>query len=329
MVAVENGVKTKIISTIFLGFLSLTSFAQSSIDLEILKYKFDSNFPLYVRDGSKFGFDDVDKALDRVYSTGKPVVVFIHGRGNEPNKSLDKATFVEGGAVRKIEDQYNATVLMFNWDSQAFLYDRSKPLSKMKQSADSLAVVLSKMWSYFQARPKLKKPSLIAHSMGSIVVETYVKKYGWFPQANSALFSRIFFTSPDADNLNHWVWLTEIGHNEKVYLSVNKNDDILEKSNDERDKGAKPLGLKPVLPYADNITYLDISSVGGGVHEAFNKENMKSQSFYCNIFDRIIKGNDPQLGASNTTKTDLVNYLLVKSSVNKKDKCFNSVALVK
>ena len=156
--------KTKIITSIFISLLSLTSFAQSSIDLEILKYKFDSNYPLYVRDGSKFGFDDVDKALDRVYSTGKPVVMFIHGRGNEPNKSLDKATFVEGGAVRKIEDHYNATVLMFNWDSQAFLYDRSKPLSKMKQSADSLAIVLAKMWTYFQNHPKLKRPSLIAET---------------------------------------------------------------------------------------------------------------------------------------------------------------------
>lgn len=321
--------KTKIITTIFISLLSLTSFAQSSIDLEVLKYKFDSNYPLYVRDGSKFGFDDVEKALDRVYSTGKPVVVFIHGRGNEPNKSLDKATFVEGGAVRKIEEYYNATVLMFNWDSQAFLYDRTKPLSKMKRSADSLAVVLSKMWAYFQARPKLKRPSLIAHSMGSIVVETYVKKYGWFPQANSALFSKIFFTSPDADNLNHWVWLTEIGHNEKVYLSINKNDDILEKSNDERDNGAKPLGLRPVLPYAENITYLDVTSIGGGMHEAFNKSNMKSQVYFCQIFDRIIKGSDPQITTKNTTKTDIPNYYLIKSSVNKKDACFNTAAIAK
>lgn len=329
MVAVENSVKTKIITTILIGLTSITSFAQSSIDLEITKYKFNSNYPLYVRDGSKFGYEEVDKALDRVYSTGKPVVMFIHGRGNEPNKSLDKATFVEGGAVRKIEEQYNATVLMFNWDSQAFLYDRSKPLSKMKQSADSLSIVLSKMWNYFEAHPKLKRPSLIAHSMGSIVVETYVKKFGWLANADKALFSRIFFTSPDADNLNHWVWLTEIGRNEKVYLSVNKSDDILEKSNDERDNGAKPLGLKPILPYAENITYLDITSVGGGMHESYNKSNMKSQAFFCQIFDRIIKGTDPRLSAKNTTKTDVANYLLVKASVNKKDACFNNIAIAK
>ena len=123
--------KTKIITSIFISLLSLTSFAQSSIDLEILKYKFDSNYPLYVRDGSKFGFDDVDKALDRVYSTGKPVVMFIHGRGNEPNKSLDKATFVEGGAVRKIEDLYYASFLMFNLYSHVFLYFLSNLLSNI------------------------------------------------------------------------------------------------------------------------------------------------------------------------------------------------------
>lgn len=308
-----------------ISLFSMTAFSQDS-DVEIMaKPKFNSKYPLYVKDGSKFTYDQVDKALDRVYSKGKPVVFFIHGRGSEPNKSLNSGTFVEGGAVRKIEDHYNATVLMFNWESKAFLYDRSKPLSKMKQSADSLAVVLSKMWAYFQARPHLKRPLLLAHSMGSIVIETYVKKYGWFPQAQAPLFSRAFFTSSDADNLDHSVWLKEIGQLEKVYVTINKNDDILEKSKDERDGGAKALGLKPVLPYAENVVYLDFTGLIGGVHEVFNKGNMKSQAHMCRIFDRIFKGQEVVLDSKNTTETDTENYLKVKASVNKKDACFAAI----
>lgn len=316
--------KTKLISILFVSLFSVLASSRES-RVGILKYQFDSKYPLYVRDGSKFGFDEVDKALDRVYSTGKPVVMFIHGRGNEPNKSLDKATFVEGGAVRKIEDHYNATVLMFNWDSQAFLYDRSKPLSKMKESAESLAVVLTKMWKYFESHPDVKRPSLVAHSMGSIVVETYIKKYGWFPYAASALFSRVFFTSPDADNTNHWIWLNEIGRTEKVYLSINKNDDILEKSNNDREGEAKPLGLWPISPYSENVVYLDLTNIAGGVHEAFNKENMKSQAYFCQIFDRIIKGSSPTINSQNVMTTEVANYFKVKALVNKKDDCFATI----
>lgn len=314
--------KNKIIILI-VSLFSLTAKSQDKI--EILKYEFNSKYPLYVRDGSKFGYDEVDKALDRVYSTGKPIMVFVHGRGNEPNKSLDKATFVEGGAVRKIEDHYKATVLMFNWDSQAFLYDRTKPLSKMKESADSLALVLMKMNYYFENHPNLKRPTLLVHSMGSVVVETYIKKYRWFPQQTEPLFSRVIFTSPDADNINHWPWLTEIGQNENVYVTINKNDDILEKSTDEREGGAKALGLRPVLPYADNIVYIDLSDIAGGVHEAFNKQNMKSQSHFCKIFDRLIKGADPEISAANTKPTAVANYFKVKSAVNKKDTCFATI----
>lgn len=317
--------KIKII-TIFIGVLSVFSLAAQAQTgtVEILKYKFDSKYPLYLRDGSKFGYENVEQAMDRAYAAGKPIILFVHGRGSEPNKSLDKATFVEGGAVRKIEDQYKATVVLFNWDSQAFLFDRSKPLSKMKESADSFALVMMGMTRYFEKHPTYKRPTMMAHSMGSIVLETYVKKYGWFPQSTTPMFSKIFFTSPDSDNINHWLWLHEIGRVEKVYLTINKSDDILEKSNDDRDNGAKPLGLKPVLPYSENITYLELTDVAGGAHEVFNKDNMKSQSYYCQIFDRVLHGNDPLITKTNTTATTIPNYFKVKSLVNKKDVCFTA-----
>jgi hypothetical protein len=315
-------VKKNIMLFTILVFSSIITSAQES-DIDISKLTFDPKYPLYIRDGSKFGFDEVDLALDRVYADQQPVVVFIHGRGNEPNKSLDKAIFVEGGAVRKIETHYKAKVLMFNWESKAFLYDRTVPLSHMKESADSLAIVLQKMSNYFAAHPKLKRPTLIVHSMGSIVLETYVKKYGWFSSLKTALFSKVMFTSPDADNLNHWMWLNEVGRVEKVYLTINKNDDILEKSKDERPNGVAALGRVPVLPFSDNITYLDLTDIAGGVHEAFNKENMKSQLFFCQIFENLVKGDDPLLSQKNVQATPVSNYFKVKSKVSKKDPCFN------
>ncbi|MBC7467034.1 MAG: alpha/beta hydrolase [Bdellovibrio sp.] len=319
--------KTKITAILFglvcVFTFSSIAFAQTGT-VEILKYNFDAKYPLYLRDGSKFGFENIDQAMDRAYTAGKPVVLFVHGRGSEPNKSLDKATFVEGGAVRKIEDQYKATVVLFSWDSQAFLFDRTKPLSKMKESADSFALVMMGMNRYFEKHPLLKRPTLIGHSMGSIVLETYVKKYGWFPQATAPVFSKVFFTSPDSDNINHWVWLHEIGRLEKVYLTINKSDGILRNSNNDRDNGAKPLGYRPVLPYSENITYLELTDVAGGAHEVFNKDNMMSQVNYCQIFDRIFHGTDPLITPATTTATSIANYFKVKSLVNKKDICFTN-----
>lgn len=303
------------------SLLSLTAFAQES-EIDISKLTFDSKYPLYVRDGTKFSYDEVDKALDRVYAGGGAVVFFIHGRGNEPNKSLDKATFVDGGAVRKIETHYKAKVLMFNWNSKAFLYDRNEPLSRMKESADSLAIVLQKVTNYFQTHPLLKRPVMIAHSMGSIVMETYIKKYGWFPGVKTPLFSKVLFTSPDADNINHWIWLNEIGRTEQVYLTLNKNDDILAKSDDAREGNAQPLGRNPIVPFSEFITYIEVTDIAGGVHEAFNKENMKAQVFYCQIFDRLIHGGDPLLSIINTKKTEISNYYKVRSSISKTDSCF-------
>lgn len=101
------------------------------------KLKYDANYPLYTSDTERYSFDQADVAFDKVFASGQPVILFVHGRGNEPNKSLVGGTFVEGGAVRKLEAQYKAKVLMFNWNSVAWMYDRSKPLAQIPAAAVS------------------------------------------------------------------------------------------------------------------------------------------------------------------------------------------------
>lgn len=292
------------------------------------KYNYDPNYPLYLSDGQKFGFNDVGTALDKVFSHNQPVLLFVHGRGNEPNKSLVSGTFVEGGAVRKFETQYKVRVLMFNWESKAFMYDRSEPLSHMPAAGESLKRVLTSLKSYL-AKPQnqTKKLTLLAHSMGSIVLQTLVQQQGGWPaDAGRPLFKQVMFTSPDADNVGHWEWMNDIAQTEKVYVTINKDDDILEKSDDERQEGREPLGLVPVLPLSPKVTYLDISKLGtkpgkaSGIHEVFNKENMKGHVHFCNVFHDLITGNQPAL-ATATTPTEQVNYLKVKFAINSNDKC--------
>lgn len=300
---------------------------QSDTHTLLGKLKYDANYPLYTSDAARFGFDQVDEALDKVFSANLPVVFFIHGRGNEPNKSINGGTFVEGAAVRKLETQYNAKVLMFNWNSKAFLYDRTEPLRQMPAAAEALKRVLAKMKTYFaKSENQNKKITLIAHSMGSIVLQTYTQQYTW-QNEGKPIFSQILLTSPDADNIKHWQWLNEIAQAETVFVTINKDDDILEKSNDQREAGNLPLGLSPVLPLATKAIYLDISQLGSkpsqpiGTHEVFNKENMKYQEHYCGILDQIIKGHAPDLETT-TVESDESNYLKVKFSIEKNSKCF-------
>lgn len=311
--------------TIWLAMLACVATFNAHAEVKPIQTQnlsFNSRYPLYLSDQSKFTYDEVDKALDTVYSDQRPVLFFIHGRGNEPKKSLDKGTFVDGGAVRNLEAQFNVRVLMFNWESKALFYNRSVPLSKMKASADSLSIVLEKMSKYFSVRTNLKRPVLLAHSMGSIVLENYVTHYGWLKNFDSNLFSNILITSPDADNVNHWDWLDEIGIKESVYLTINKNDDVLEKSTDSRYGDALALGLDPLMPLSGNINYLDVTKLVGGVHEIFNKEKMKTQVFICEIITRLFNGNNPILDSKNTIKTGLKNYFKIKPQTSESDPCF-------
>lgn len=293
------------------------------------KLKYDPKYPLYTSDAERYGFDQVDAALDKVFSAQLPVVFFIHGRGNEPNKSIFSGTFVEGGAVRKLETQYKTKVLMFNWNSKATLSDRTEPLSQMNVGAESLRKVLLQVKDYLnRIENKNKKMVLVAHSMGSIILQTLIQKAYWPTVVDQKpLFSQILISSPDADNVKHWEWLNELSASENIFVTINKDDDILEKSTDDREEGRDPLGLKPVLPLSPKVTYLDLSKLGetegqaSGRHEVFNKEKMDHQIHLCNVLHDIITGESPKLSIA-ADLTDQSNYFKVKFLISNNDKCF-------
>lgn len=319
----------KLISVFLLG-IGLSACASSNKNSNL---QYNADYPLYTSDAEKFKFNGIDKALDKVFAADLPVVLFIHGRGNEPQKSLTGGTFVEGNAVKKLEDQYKIKVLLFNWNSKAAgMYDRSAPLSHMTEAADSLKKVLTEFKNYFKmSENQNKKITLLVHSMGSIVLQTYVQKNAWALESKQnrkdPLFSQILLTSPDAANIQHAEWLSKISQAENVFISINKNDDVLEKSTDGRKAAEKALGLDPVQPYSAKTTYLDLTGLGDapnkpiGAHEIFNKEKMKNQVYLCQIFDQLLTGRKPDLKTTTAT-TKQSNYLKIKFNISKTEKCF-------
>lgn len=258
--------------------------------------KFNPETPLYTSDAKGWRVDQLPEVMNILMGSGQPIVLFVHGRGKEPGKSLLGGTFTKGMAVHKIERGYGAKVLMFNWDS-AFhgfnLFDREVPLSHTKAGAEALGKVLVALQEFGAANPGVARPALLVHSMGSIVVEHAIKGHHW--PLSQGLFSAVLFSQPDADDVGHAAWLDSVGQREKTFITQNRDDKVLRRSSDARPAGAQALGLGTDQPLAPHAKYVDLSTMGDlGLkdedHEVFGKGAMNGQLYVCQFFTQALTG---------------------------------------
>jgi esterase/lipase superfamily enzyme len=265
------------------------------------KLKFNSATPLYSSDAKAWQTDQFATAINVLLETNQPLVLFVHGRGKEPEKSLLGGTFTKGMAVLKIERGYGTKVLMFNWDS-AFngfnVFDREVPLSHTEAGAQALGRVLSQVAEFWSAVPGARKMALLVHSMGSIVVQKAVQK-GYWPE-QPGLFSRVIFSQPDADDTGHAEWLDVLAQKESVFVTLNEDDHVLRRSTDARPTGSHALGLGTDEPLARNAKYVDLTCMGqlgqkDEDHEVFAKAAMNGQVHVCEFFAHALTGQVVQL----------------------------------
>lgn len=287
------------------------------------KLEFDPKAPLYTADGTKFGFDQIHEALDLVFSSQKPVVIYIHGRGDEPLKSIVGKPFIGGASVPQLEKDFAVRVLLFNWDSQGVFLDRTQPLSKIPSAVESFKRLIAAIKTYDLTGKKL---ILHAHSMGSIVLQNYILQNGWVT-SGQPLFANVLFTEPDADNLDHFFWMEQISLKENVFITINHDDLILSRSTDERPTQVSALGLNPTAPLSKAATYLDFTKMGDQVnkathvHEIFDKASMKFQTQVCSVIQDIMQGQKPAL--RNLLRDPLQNnYFKFRFAVDQNDSCF-------
>lgn len=260
------------------------------------KLKFRPETPLYTSDDRAWRPDQLPEVLDALQSIGRPLVLFVHGRGGEPRKSLQGGTFTRGLAVHKVELGYDVRVLMFNWDSDfpfGNLRDRERPLSHTDAAARSLGQVLQGLQAWQAAHPAAPRPALLVHSMGSIVVQKAVQNGHWPVQG--PLFSSVLLSQPDADDVGHAAWLEPLARRERVFVSFNRDDGVLLKSTDARPEGAHALGLGTEQPLASHATYVDLTHMGrlgekDDDHEVFGKGAMNGQIHVCRFFTQVLTG---------------------------------------
>jgi hypothetical protein len=262
--------------------------------------QYNPDTPIYTSDAQAWRIDELPRLLDKLYANGKPIVFFVHGRGKEPKKSLIGGTFVEGLAVRKIERGYDCSVVMFNWDS-AFpnfqIFDRTRALKNTVAGATLLAEMLTGLRDYLATKTDCERPSMLVHSMGSVVIQRVLEASHW---PNQSLFKSVVFSQPDADDIGHADWLTLLANVERVYVTLNRDDHVLSRSTDDRPEGCQPLGLGTEAPLALNATYLDLTNMGtlgkkDDDHEVFAKGAMNDQLYVCEFFTQALLVGDVRL----------------------------------
>lgn len=271
---------------------------------------FDQHFLVYTKEQGRpagVAAEDVEKTFDRLLGAGRPVVLFIHGRGNEPGKSLEgtgiilrNVAHIEGRAVDKLQAYDDSTVL-FSWNSKRCgflvfgLRDRTCPLAETDAGATRLDAVLKSLDHALlkreQAHLSLPAITLVAHSMGTIVLQKFVEQHEWPRAAGHPMFTNVILTSSDADNTNHAAWVDRIGAVEHVFITVNAIDPVLAESAKDEHRSGPPLGKDPGAALAATPKYVVLQL---DAHEIFAKGQNRGD--VENFFAALFNGHDVPLG---------------------------------
>jgi esterase/lipase superfamily enzyme len=255
-----------------------------------------------------------DQVLDDLFREGKPVVLYIHGRGSEPGKTL------KDNIAGTLERDYGVRVLMFNWDSHVpRLLPFRRPVDKAQASAPELSDLVTRLATYRDSHPGTANVpvSLLVHSMGNITFRRAVEQGLPMTNGGGPIFTNILMTESDEDDKAHNVWVEKLRARGTILLSVNRNDGVLNRSNHHN--GAEPIGISPAPPLATNAAYLDASGLVGKAHRLFTKSKLHGNVATCRIFTAMLRGEMPDVALPKGRIS------APASAANKNDACFHGV----
>lgn len=247
---------------------------------------FDPERTLVVAPANQLPPSSIERTLDRLLADGRPLVLYVHGRGDEPEKTA-RARILE-----RIEDEHGVKVLMFNWDSRGRLLHR--PVDSAGAAAARLAALIERIMTYraTHAPARAVSISLLAHSMGNIVLQKVVENGQRLTDASGPLFRNIVMTGSDADADGHRSWVEKLRVDGRILITINRNDLVLSWSLHEN--GNLPLGLTPQPPLARNAIYLDLTGWAGKAHRVFLKDERQGMPKTCEVISRMLRGEDPE-----------------------------------
>lgn len=316
----------KIIKSIFIVILSLPINAYTESNVQSARIscrscetapKFNQVCPLVTAPCDRAKISESNRLFDDLFAAGKPIVLYVHGRGNEPKKTWKE------GIVSTLEKDYDIKVVMFNWDSKALLFHR--PINEAYASAPQLREFIDSLVNYRELNPSSKAVpvSLLVHSMGNIVFRKAVNDLPLLA-AGKPLFTNIMMTGSDEDAEGHNVWIEQLAVQGKILITINKLDSTLSRSH--HPDGKTPLGMNPKKPLANNAYYLDTTGLVGKVHRLFTKGKQHARVAICRITTAMLRGENPNFIVGLDIKHIEHDRVLVPvEKQNKADKCFQGV----
>jgi hypothetical protein len=276
-------------------------------------FVFDPTRPLlslHAKSGWQSSIGDLGRVLIESTQTEaspirSPIVVYVHGRGNEPRKSfadsiLGKAgfSFGKGRILEKIE-QYDAVVLGFNWESKA-ASKCDRPIDRAEKAAPEFLRLVKALDEHKRGNPEFwanRSLTLLVHSMGSFVLAKATAD-STFPAA--PVFDRAIISASDMPAVEHATWVARLPVADARIVLSNPTDKILRRSRECEQKtmksGASPPAIRlGQLAAADLSTSRDAGAVyvevpAEGRHRYFTKGGQGGNPHTCQFLWNIIHG---------------------------------------
>ena len=242
---------------------------------------YDARYRLVLAPDTKIALDAaaVDAVLRDLSEDDRPIVLFVHGRGNEPWKTIAR------NLLAGIEARYDVHVIMFNWDSFCIT---CRPVDRAADAAPDLARLMAAIAAARQngVAPN-NKLILLTHSMGSIVAQ-YAATQGGLDPLPDNMFDAIVLASSDSDADGHAAWLGRLSRlSQSTYVTVNPRDWILALSGRDKRLGNRvPNGERAELP----VRYIVAASDEFRNHRLFNNGNLVGCGALGRIVDSAIRG---------------------------------------
>jgi pimeloyl-ACP methyl ester carboxylesterase len=243
---------------------------------------YDSSHPLYLPTGARLSIAESRAAVVQAYSSGYPVLVYIHGRAKgigEPKKSVEEGIYEALGS-------YGVSVIGFTWDADDGGYDPTRP----EAAAEDFDRFLDALGGYLASTDAAgrARPALLAHSMGNIIVSELAKDER-LTSERGKLFANIVLSAAAVKSKRHHRWLGRIEASERNYVMVNPDDKALLLAGfafrpNMLGREVRAPGVSP-----EQAVYVDLSRLGVN-HRYFVPGRQKGQVHLKTFYSQALTG---------------------------------------
>jgi esterase/lipase superfamily enzyme len=201
---------------------------------QYMSYRIDGrNLSLYTYPRQEFDYtaEGIDAALGlaggRAASAGRPLVIFLHGRGKHPEKAFADDPEIGQGILGQMVSHYQVELLMLHWPS--WLDVSGYPSLNAQETGPHLQLLFQRIGHYrtIQRHATAQPVNLFVHSMGNQVLASYIENYSGEFGRGVPLFDTLILNAPDADLKDHRLWVERIDFAGRIYILLNTGKDRL------------------------------------------------------------------------------------------------------